>query len=268
MIRTCLLYEITSPSNSQQRLDANRFKSARLNEVIQNAKGATRLRAQSLADLIRQESLSPPRSGPHRLETILRCMYPAGHLVAAGPQMPPHVPVEVTIWMRRTSRWVVVFDAGRRLAWTAALLIAWATVGDPGVIQPVRIGSHRFEALETWLQDEDHPIPGHLTRAVLYGAHVGNTEYEQTLLSAPHLEVTDLYKKLRQTAKAIGYLTFVSPLFDGARRQLTCRLYRGGYLTVYGKNQTMTDVDLLLRELEGTIGLIQEDVVSKGDRPG
>ena len=263
MIRTCLLYEIITPPRRRTRVDFSRFEAARLSEIIKTTRGGTKRRAKALADIIRQERLSRPRSRPHRLETTLSCLYPAGGLVAARQQMLPRIPVEVAVWVRRTSPWVMVFDAGRRLASTATLLVGWAGIGDATAIRPFYTGPRRFAALEAWIWNEEHPKPGYLTRAVLYGARAGATEYEQVLLSAPYLESKELYRELRGTAQGVGYLTFVCPLFRGARRQLTCRLYRRGCLTVYGKDQTWTDVDLLLCELEAVIGLIQEKAGSQ-----
>ena len=153
-----------------------------------------------------------------------------------------------TVWVRRRSNLVAIFDApSRGLARVLVEGMAYAFTGSAGV-EPLRLSRADFESVEKWLAERE----GHVIRAVFRGVPVEGDMMEEINVKRGELEATSFYRKLKGEAVRWRSLTFT--MFLEGVGILTCRLADYGALTVYGRAD-LEAFDAALSTLEEVLGL-------------
>lgn len=205
-------------------------------------------RLEKLAEWAPDIGVSLPKRKPHRDALMIQTEVPGRKLVAAGQEPPPRQRVVVEVWIRRTSSWVIVFEAGRLLADLAAAFAIASISGDPRKTHGLTLEPTDFGTLETWVTNKKHPRPGRLVGIKLYETQWQNSQIERLELSAADLSLFPGFQSIRKAATAVGYLGFVPPT-DGPPAP-RCRISRTGWLTVYGEELADHAIDQVLLSLE------------------
>jgi len=246
MIRTFRIYVL----NSLGKMTAAKAKDAlgrvRLSRGVSQATSKLSRKLTDLADLLRDERLAGPKSRYGHWEMTLNGTWPARRTtVAAAP--PPRVSVEVTIWLRKGTAWLVVFEANRALCDAAAYLIAMALCGNADAVTPAALDRVHWEAVVKWLRKSE----GHLLGGRFYDTRAGGTEFKWIAMRQEVGSDTALLLESLRNSEGIGELMIETPHFPSIDGHITCRLGRSGNLRVYGTEVSDGMVDLLLAELEG-----------------
>lgn len=239
MIRTLRLYTYLGPDLTGPR------RGVKWPRILQEFPDR---RLETLAGWAPNIEVSVPTRKPRRDVLTVRTEVPGRRLVAAGREPPPKQRVTVEVWIRRTSPWVIAFDAGRLLADLASAVAIASLGGDPRKTTPLVLEPIDFTALETWVIDERHTRHGRLVGIKLYSTRWQNAEVDKIEVTAPDLTSLPGFRLLRNAASAVGYLAFIPPA-DGLASP-RCRISRTGWLIVYGDELPDHRIDQVLSGLE------------------
>ena len=255
MIRTFRVFIIDDLPKMTQVQAEDRLRRARLSNFARSAQKPLARILSDLAKNLTDERIGDLASRPHRWEMVLSGKWPARTLtVAVGPT--PLFPVRVALWLRRSSPWLVVFEASRGLADAAARLVAGALCGDPSKIKPLVPGIPHWKALAEWVEG-----PGAESGALLggrfYHAMAGGTPVEWIALRCAIGSDRALVKESFQTATGIGELLFQTPPLESYRKSLICRVSRLGVIRVYGEEISDAAIDAVILELEALWGFLK-----------
>ncbi|MEX2218835.1 MAG: hypothetical protein WD749_08750 [Phycisphaerales bacterium] len=214
------------------------------------AKTAPRPLAKLLADLadkLTGERLDGPRQHRGHTELTLRGKWPPRRLtVAPGPSLP--IPIEVPIWLRRTSRWLVVFEASRALSDAAAFMVASVFAGDPAQVAALQLQPDHWKRLDGWVNSGREK--GLLLGGKFYKAAPLGCDVDWIALRSSAESGARLVRESFQSARGIGEMLIRTPAIEAANGSLTCRIGGGGGVRIYGAEVTDAMVDALLFELE------------------
>ncbi len=245
MIRTFRVYEL----HNGQRLSAGqareRLQAARLAKIAKVAPSRLSSLLRDLADRLKGEQLEGPRNRPGHLEITLRGKWPARRTtVAAGPS--PFLPIEVSIWVRKTSGWIVVFEANRALCDAAAFLVAGALSGNAENASEFSLERTHWQALDAWLERTG----GEFLGGHFYKTRASGAELESIALRlAPGSEPT-LLRESFQAAMGIREMLIQTTRIQAVDGKITCRIGRTANVRVYGTDVSDGTIEALLLELE------------------
>jgi len=245
MIRTFRLYRLTKMQKMAVAEAKERLKKVRLATISDGASPRLSRLLGDLADSLQNERLDGPRPRPGHWEMTLHGKWPARRItVAPGPL--PRIPVEVMIWLRRVSGWLVVFEASRALGDAGVYLAAQALANDVCAVAHLSLEQAHWLAIAGWLTKQG----GDLLGGRFYKTKAGGTELESiTLRRAPHSDPA-LLRESFENAQGIGELLLETPEIEAAGGGLKCRIGRSGNIRVYGSQITDPMIDSLLGELE------------------
>jgi len=159
----------------------------------------------------------------------------------------PRVPVEVTIWLRRVSGWLVVFEASRALGDAGVYLAAQAMANDVSAVAHLSLDQTHWLAIAGWLANQG----GELLGGRFYKTKAGGTDLESIALRRSPNSDPVLLRESFENAQGIGELLLETPDIEASGGGLKCRVGRSGNIRVYGNEITDPMIDSLLGELEG-----------------
>lgn len=245
MIRTFRLYRLSKVQKMTIAQAKDRLKQVRLTSIGGAAPPRLSRLLADLAENLQDERLDGPRPRPGHWEITLHGKWPARRItVAPGPL--PRVPVEVTIWLRRVSGWLVVFEASRALGDAGVYLAAEALANDVSAAAHLSLEQAHWLAIASWLAQRG----GDLLGGRFYKTKAGGTDLESIALRRSPNSDPALLRESFENAQGIGELLLETPEIEVAGSGLKCRIGRSGNIRVYGGEITDPMIDSLLGELE------------------
>jgi hypothetical protein len=248
MIRTLRLYNLSQIERMSTAKAEERLRAVRLRKLVATASPRQSRVLADLAERLMEERLEGPRSRPGHWDITLRGKWPVRRLTVA-PDPPPYVPVEVTIWLRKTSGWLVVFEANRALGDASVYLIAAALAGSAGAVAPMALDKRHWEAIASWL-DQRSRRGGNLLGGRFYGAKPRGSDLEWIALRRAPGSDPSLLQESFETAEGIGELLIETPYISSIDANVVCRIGRTANVRVYGTEVSDGVIDALLLELE------------------
>jgi len=249
MIKNCIIFCYGKTYQNQWKINPTELSKIRLEKILKISSGFTTKRIKSLLSLAKSEVLSFTKEDSNKVVLKLNCKFRSKRLLAAGELEPPLVPVIVPIWIRRKSNWVVTFDAGRRLSWVAAILLAYASTGNPSGIENNKFTRDDFYKLILWLQLNN----GLIRRITLYNVQENSVKFKQIVMNSPQLEQSRSFQQFIKSCQGIGDISFTLPPLPATSRSLSCRLNYTGTLTVYTPNPFESEISAILKLIEQII---------------
>lgn len=246
MIRTFRIYLLEKMQKLSAAQAKERLQQARLAKI---ANGAPSRLSRLLADLaanLKRERLEGPRNRPGHWEVTLRGKWP-GRRVTVAPGPPPYVEVEVPIWFRKTSGWLVVFEANRSLCDAGAYLIADALSGNVEAVSKVSLERAHWNAIVAWLERTG----GNFLGGRFYKTSAAGTDLEWIALRRAPESEPSLLQESFEGAQGVGELLIQTPHIESVDAKITCRIGRTGNIRVYGNDISDGTIEALLLELEG-----------------
>ena len=253
MIKTFRLYQLKELSKITVAKASERLRNARLRKIAKTAPPRLARLLSDLADNLKSERLEGPKSRHGHWEITLHGKWPARRVTVA-PGALPYLPIEVSIWLRRTSGWLVVFEANRSLCDAGVYLIAEALSGDVAMVTPFSLHRGHWDAITAFLDDGEGDFIG----GRFYKTKAGGTDLEWIALRRSPGSDPKLLRQSFQQAEGIGELLIQTPYIDSIDASITCRIGRTGNIRIYGTEISDSVVDALLFELER----VWEDVPS------
>lgn len=250
MIKNCIIYEYSDEFKNIWDVDERRFAQSTLEQCLQRAEGFAKKRIESFNELSKNAKLSLEEETKNHHIANLSCEFRAQKFIAAGDIIPPFLPVNFKIWLRKESSWVISFDAGRKLSGVALTLLSYATTDIPSSIEPIRLEKENFLQLKNWLLSEDHDIPGQIKRITVHDVDYNLVKFKQIVLNAPRLEQSKLFSQLAESALAISNLSFTTPPLKSTSRPLTCKITRWGGITIYTPHLLDSELSELIEIFE------------------
>jgi hypothetical protein len=246
MIRTFRVYELAKLQKLSVTQARERLEEARLGKIGKTAPSRLSRLLSDLAEKLKGERIEGPRNHTGHWEMTLRGRWPARRAtVAAGPQ--PHLAVEVPIWLRKTSGWVVIFEANRALCDAAVFLLADALSGNVENVSGVSLEQMHWQALDSWLQRAG----GELLGGRFYKTRAAGTELEWIALRRAAGSEATLLRESFEGASGIGEMLIHTPHLPAIDNKITCRIGRTANIRVYGSDISDGTIEALLLELEG-----------------
>ncbi len=254
MIRTFRIYQLQKLEKLSLAKARERLQKVRLGKVANTAPPRLSRLLTDLAQNLKAERLEGPRNYPGHWQMVLHGKWPARRVtVAPGPL--PHLPVEVPVWLRKTSGWLVVFEASRALCDAGVFLVAHALSGSVENVSHMSLDEEHWIAVASWLDRTG----GDLIGGRFYKTSAAGTDLEWIALRrAPGSEPTLLQESFRG-AEGIGELLLQTPHIQSIDSKITCRIGRTGNIRVYGTEISDGAVEALLLELEGLWSDISPD---------
>ncbi len=248
MIRTFRLYRLEKTERLTLAKAEQKLNTVRLASLAATAPRPLSRLLSDLSQRLTGERISGPKSRPGHWEMVLSGKWPARAItVSAGP--PPKVAINVSIWLRRTSAWLVVFEANRALSDASAYLVAAALAGDTSRVLPMLLHEGHWKAIDGWLgkgSSED----GALLGGRFYKARPAGTDVEWIALRCTAGSHNTLLEESFQTAAGIGELLIQTPYLRPIDGSIICRIGRTGNIRVYGGEVSDGAVSALIFELE------------------
>jgi hypothetical protein len=251
MIKNCIIYKYSDEFKDGWDVDKRRFSQSTLGKCLQKAEGFTRRTIESFKELSKNEKLSLEKNTKSHYVANLSCEFRAQKFIAAGEIIPPFIPVNFDIWLRKKSSWVISFDAGRKLSGVAIALLSYATTGNPSSIKHIKLEKGDFLQLKNQLLSEDHEISGQIKRITMHNTKYDSVKFKQIVLSAPQLEESKLFNRLTDSALGISNLSFTTPPIKSTSRSLNCKINRWGGIAIYTPNLLDSEISELITILEG-----------------
>jgi hypothetical protein len=257
MIKNCIIYKYSDESLKEWELDKNCFEEASLGKCLQLASGFTKRKLEAYMNLVKNERISLEEEAKNYYTVKFSCEFRAPKLIAAGAP-PPFVPVNINIWVRKKSGFVISFDAGRKLSESAIALLSYIATEDPSSIEQIRLEKEDFLRLMNWILADSHSIPSGIKRITMHDVDEGGIKFKQIVLNSSRLENSPLFNRLLNSASVITNLGFITPPLSANSRPLSCRVNYWGGLTIYTP-------DLLASEISELIGVF-ETLLVRGDK--
>ena len=251
MIKNCIIYKYSEKFRNVWYVDKKRFRQSTLVKCLQQAERFAKKRIQSFNELSKNEKLSLAKDTKSHYVANLSCEFRAQTFIAAGQIIPPFIPVNFNIWLRKKSSWVISFDAGRKLSGVAVALLSYATTDNPSCIEHIKSEKEDFLQLKNWLLSKDHEIPGQINRITIHNIKYDSVRFKQIVLNAPQLEKSKLFKRLTDSALGISDLSFTTPPIKSTSRSLNCKINRWGGITIYTPDLLDSELSELIAILEG-----------------
>lgn len=256
MIKNCIIYKYTDEIKENWKVDKRKFGQSTLEKCLLTAEGFTKKRIKALAGLAKNEKLSLGEETKKHYIANLSSEFRAQKFMAAGNLVPPFIPVNFEIWLRKKSSWVISFNAGRKLSGVAMALLSYATTGNPSSIEHIKMEKEDFLKLKDWLLSENHDVPGQIKRITMYNIEYDSVRFKQIVLNSPQLSTSKLFNQLMDSALAISNLSFITPPLQSTSRPLSCKITHWGGITIYTP-------DLLDSELSELIAIFEELYANK-----
>lgn len=254
MIKNCIIYKYSDKFKDIWDVDKKRFRQSTLEKCLQKAEGFTKRTIESFNELSKNEKLSLAKDKKSHYVANLSCEFRAQKFMAAGEIIPPFIPVNFNIWLRKKSSWVISFDAGRKLSGVGIALLSYATTGNPSSIEHIKSEKEDFLKLKNWLLSPSHSIPGQIKRITLHDTEHDSIRFKQIVLNAPQLDRSKLFNRLTDSASAILNLSFITPPIKSTSRSLNCKINHWGGITIYTPNLLDSELSELITVLEGLYG--------------
>jgi hypothetical protein len=178
----------------------------------------------------------------------LRGKWPARRTTVA-PSPSPLLPIEVSIWLRRNSGWLVIFEASHALADATAHLVCAGLLGDPSSVSGMLLHLHHWAAIDDWLKRSSSE-GGMLLGGRFYKAQPADTSVEWIAFRQAPGSGETLIRECFETAEGIGELLIQTPYVKAIESSITCRIGRTGNIRIYGTEVSDSVVEALLLELE------------------
>lgn len=245
MIRTFRLYQLRELSRITLAKSSECLRNVRLRKIAETAPPRLTRLLRDLADKLKGERVDGPISRHGHWEITLHGKWPA-RTVTVVPGPLPFLPIEVSIWLRRTSGWLVVFEANRSLCDAAVYLIAEALSGDVSMVTPFSLHQGHWDAIAAFLDEREGDFIG----GRFYKTKAGGTDLEWVALRRSPGSDPKLLRQSFQHAEGIGELLVQTPYIDSISAGITCRIGRTGNIRIYGTEISDSMVDALLLELE------------------
>lgn len=256
MIRTFRIFCLEKTKRFPLDEAKKRLQSVKLAQIASSAPKPLSRLLSDLSTQLTNERLGELRYRSHRWELVLTGRWPARSLsVASGS--PPSLPVRVSLWLRRTTPWLIIFEAGRGLAEAAARLVATALAGDPARVHPVLPDLVHWKAIRNWIEGAGDGS-GLLLGGRFYGAAPAGTPVKWIALRCASGSNLALVDESFRTATGIGELLIQTPRIGSIKKNLICRIGRLGVIRVYGQEVSDGVVDALLLELEALWSFLPE----------
>jgi len=252
MIKNCIIYKYSDEFKNIWDVDKKKFHQSTLGKCLHKAEGFTKRRIEAFIELSKNEKLSLEKNTKSHYVANLSCEFRAQRFIAAGEIIPPFIPVNFNIWLRKKSSCVISFDAGRKLSGVGTTLLSYATTGDPSSIEHIRLEKDAFLRLKDWILSDEG---GQIKRITMHNVEKDEMKFKQIVLSSNQLESSSLFNDLLDKASAIANLSFTTPLLETTSRPLSCRVNYWGGLTIYTPN-------LLDSELSEFIEILEKLIVS------
>jgi hypothetical protein len=246
MIRTFRIYLLKQVQKLSAAHAKERLEKARLARIANVAPSRLSRILSDLAQKLKSEQLQGPRNRPGHWEITLRGKWPSRRVtVAAAP--PPYVEVEVSIWFRKTSGWLVVFEANRALSDASVFLVADALAGSVESVSSISLDHAHWNAVRTWLKRTD----GELLGGRFYKTSAAGTDLEWIALRRTAGSDPSLLEESFEGAQGIGELLIQTSHIESLDGKVTSRIGRAGNIRVYGNDISDGAIEALLLELEG-----------------
>jgi hypothetical protein len=151
--------------------------------------------------------------------------------------------------LRRSSGWLVVFEASRALGDAGAFMIAAALAGDPGAAAIMRLEEEHWNKLDAWLT-RGSSSGAALLGGRFYRAKPAGSDVDWIALRSSSDSGNTLVRESFDTAEGIGELLIRTPYINAVDDNLTCRIGSTGNIRLYGAEVSDGMVECLLEELE------------------
>ncbi len=246
MIRTLRIYLLQKVQKLSPAQAKERLQRARLAKITKAAPSRLSRLLRDLADNLKGEQIEGPRNRPGHWEMTLHAKWPARRVTVA-PAPPPYLNVEVPIWFRKTSGWLIVFEANRALSDAGVFLVADALSGNVETVSSLSLAQPHWNAIAAWLERAG----GELLGGRFYKTRAGGTDLEWIALRRAPESDPSLLQESFEGAKGVGELLIQTPHIDSVDAKITCRIGRTGNVRVYGNDISDGTIEALLLELEG-----------------
>ncbi len=262
MIRTFRLYRLDAPDPLPVSKVQERLRSAKLLTAALTVPQPLSRILSDLGKRLTRERLDLVRARRRRWELALTGLWPARSITVATAPV-PRLPIRVPLWLRRTTPWLVVFEASRTLADAAARLVSTAMTGHADRVRPVLPDVPHWEALEQWVE-KNAERGGGLLGGRFYQAEAGGVPVEWIALRYTLGSDRKLLREIVKTAAGIGELLFQTPRLTSLERSLVCRVSRAGVIRIYMEEVSDEVIDAFLFELESLWGLLPDEFPTRG----
>ncbi len=256
MIRTFRIFELAHRERLTESEIRKRLQAAKMAAALQLARPPLARSLAVLAGMLRKERIHVKGVNPKRWELALIGEWPSRAITVATGS-PPSVSVEVSVWIRRTVPWIVVFEANRALSEAAARLVATAVAGAPSMVDPLTPDLAHWQALEKWTERKEAG-GGAILGGRFYQARPADTPVEWIALRCSSASNRGLLRQCMKTSTAIGELLIQTPVLRPLKESLTCRVGRYGGVRVYGEDIPDEAIEAFLFELQVIWGFMAE----------
>lgn len=270
MLRSCYLFQLKTPYKPDQAV----LEHVKLTgfDALSHSLGTARelVFLKGLTDRVVNERFERYQISGQQTELTFSCTWkllPPGAATSAARER--RIPISFPIWLREGSRFTSIFAPRKGLAVGIAWLLSQNLFEDYSQIRSLRFGSRALEAVESWLNREDHATLGSILRATFEGVQWQGNIYDELTVKRDALEETELFTNLKKNSKNWRALTFISPLLTDLDRQLTCRIDSSGKFTVFTPTVTPLEFDVMLQRIEQVLSLMEEieDIMRKKGEP-
>jgi hypothetical protein len=171
-------------------------------------------------------------------------------LSASGNVEMPFVPANFSVWLGKRTPWVVVFDAGRRLAAAANAILGDAVSSDATAVKSVSLAKPVFAGLKRWAASRSEGAAGSILRATLQSVTSGRASFRQVVLRAESLESSPIFNDFFASAQTVSNMTFSTPKLTSASRSVCCKLSYWGSITLYTPEVLDSEIEELLAAVD------------------
>lgn len=254
MIRTFRIFQLAKREPLSESEMRKRLNAVKMAASLQLARPPLARSLAVLAGRLTGERLHVSGLNPRRWELVLTGKWPS-RVITVATGSPPPVPIQVSVWVRRTVPWVIVFEANRGLSEAAARLVATAVAGDPSMVDPLTPDLPHWQALEEWAEQKGTGS-GAILGGRFYHARPADTPVEWIALRCASASDRKLLRECMKTSTGIGELLIRTRSLKPLRESLLCRIGRYGGIRVYGDDILDEAIEALLFELQVIWGFI------------
>lgn len=248
MIKNCMVFRPASPAGVIKHIERSRLEGVTLKDLAKEAKGRNLVRIRGLSRIMTNERLRVRGSAPDATMLSYSCKLRTRKPAAAGDVAPPFIPVEVEVWLRKGSGYVVTFDAGRRLSTGATSLLSFGARGDLDSIRTLKLDKSAFLRLKDRI--EGPAKSGGILRVTMQDVSLDGSRFKQIVLRAAGLGSSRLFQRSFEAAAGISNMTFLSPPPKPSSRGLLCKLSNWGGVTIYTSNPLQSEIGDLVTLIE------------------
>ncbi len=254
MLRHSKIFRIRpSVEGNSEQARISDARDVTLDDCLEAASGTFRRRLEGLRTVVRKEKIWLEREDPVFIVYSCSAEIRAPRVMALGDEPTPFIRVSFPIWLMRKWPLVLIFDAGRKLSFTAACMTSMRLYGAPSLIEPVRLTRDDFLMVVDGLKSDQFSQQGAVQRITFRNAEINGQSFEQVTLRGESLEETEWFRSLRDSSEHITDLAFLSPLFPGTGRRLSCRITRLASLTFYSSGVADFEIERLAEFLEPSL---------------